>query len=162
MIFVTVGTMSYPFPRLINRVVDIYKKRFHERVLIQCGSYMPNWVSNNITVVPYLTLTDTFRYYATSDVVISSPGEVSFIEVLARAHGKVIFTPRLRKYKEHVDNQQEELGAYIQKRHLAAVVYDFDLLSKAIDSKYSEVKTNVMRTNAARSGIIDFLKSVTI
>lgn len=161
MIFVTVGTMSYPFSRLIDKVIDIYRDKPKERVVIQSGVYIPKNLPPNISATAYFSLKETFKYYSISSVVISAPGEVSFIEVLARAHGKVIFTPRLEKYKEHVDNQQEELGEYIQKKHLATVILDFALLAEAIESVKSIVKTKNIAKNAGLDGITDFLDSIT-
>lgn len=132
MIFVTTGTVPYPFKRLVDKSVEIFKDK-KEKVIIQAGSYKIKSSSKNIEIVPFLPFEKTLSLYKTADLIISACGEVSVHLILKLAKNTPLFVPRLKKYGEHVDNQQEMIAKYIEKGSLAYVVYDIKQLKRLID-----------------------------
>lgn len=109
MIFVTTGTVSFPFKRLVDGAVVIWKNK-PEEVVIQAGNYVPANESKNIKLIKYLTLFETIEYYQKSRLVVSAAGEASVFMMLKYCKYMPILFPRQKRYGEHVDDQQLEIA----------------------------------------------------
>lgn len=135
MIFVSTGTVSFPFVRLVDAVINFYRKRPSEKLVIQSGPYDPVSPAKHIVIKPYFSFERMLSYYRSASQVISAAGEVSVFLILRNARKVPIFVPRLKKYKEHVDDQQLMIGRYLQKHNLAQVVLDISLLKQHLKTK---------------------------
>lgn len=124
MIFVSCGTVSFPFKRLVDTVIGLFKDNPNEKVIIQSGSYLRKSPANHIIIKPYFTFRKMLKYYQTADLIVSAAGEASTYLILAHATSIPIFFPRLKKYGEHVDDQQKLIGRFIEKYDPAYVAYN--------------------------------------
>ena len=120
MIFVTVGTHTQPFDRLVQGM-DELALEMGEEVMIQYGSstYVPNhargfqWISG----ARFEQLMDESR------VVVSHAGSGTIIASLLK-NKPLVLVPRQQKFHEHIDDHQKQLSRIFAERSRAAVVYD--------------------------------------
>jgi UDP-N-acetylglucosamine transferase subunit ALG13 len=119
MIFLTIGTQE-PFDRLIKAVDELVGEGiFKEEVIGQTGSgYCPL----NFKSLPMMEKTEFDRYMEESTFVISHAGMGSIITAHTLQKPMIVM-PRLRKYREHVNDHQfytavkfEELGLVMAAR----------------------------------------------
>jgi len=103
MIFVTIGTM-YPFDRLIKTVDEAVERGLiREDVFAQigCSKYRPKYIR-------YIQMIDReafLGYVKKSSAIIAHAGIGTII--LARDYNKpLLVMPRMKRYKEHVNDHQ--------------------------------------------------------
>lgn len=160
MIFVTTGTVQIPFKRMVDKSMEIFGG-LREKVIIQAGCYKTISYYSNITLKDYFTFEKTLEYYKTADIIISSCGEASVFLILKYSKNVPIFFPRLKKYKEHVDNQQLEISKYIYKNKLGKVVYESQQLTNSIRRSQFPISLRVnMQNNNLK--LVKMLDSITV
>ena len=141
MIFVTVGTHTQSFNRLLEEIDRLVGNgTIREKVVAQIGhsSYEPK----NIEWVRFTTFEKLNKFYRTARVFVTHGGAGSILNGLS--NGKpVIAIPRLKKYDEHVNNHQLDLVKALEKKKKIIAVYDIKDLSNAISlaKKFGRVKT---------------------
>ena len=131
MILVTLGTQDKEFPRLLMDVEKLIDKSIiKEEVIAQIGS--TNYSSDKIKLVDYISRNELLNYIKESDYVITHGGVGTIIDSL-NMHKKVIAVPRLKKYKEHVNDHQLEivrefskLGYILDGSNLEQAIYKID------------------------------------
>ena len=124
MIFVTVGNARAPFYRLVKKVDDM-AERLDEEMIIQLGytKYAPEY-AECFDFRPYHEIRELIKE---ARVVISHGGEGAIIDALIL--GKpIIAVPRLKKYKEHINDHQMDLVREMERRNLLTAVYDIEEL----------------------------------
>lgn len=158
MIFVSTGTLSVVFDRLIAFMCE-YSTTSNDTIVIQCGDYAYKPLPK-VTFIPYLTTQQMRRYYINADCVVSAAGEGSILQILQYSKHLGIFFPRLRQYHEHVDNQQYLTAQTIQSRRLGLVAYTKSQLFKAL----SQIRTPNKYQNkfiSVNPQLVDFLDKIT-
>lgn len=107
MIFVTLGTQDKKFPRLLNEVENLINKGIiNDEVIAQIGS--TKYESKKIKLIDYLSRKELLDYIKKSKYIITHGGVGTIIDSLD-LNKKVIAMPRLKKYKEHVNDHQLEI-----------------------------------------------------
>ena len=107
MIFVTLGTQDKKFPRLLCEVEKLIdKKIINDEVIAQIGS--TKYESKKIKLIDYLSRKELLDYIKKSKYIITHGGVGTIIDSLD-LNKKVIAMPRLKKYKEHVNDHQLEI-----------------------------------------------------
>jgi UDP-N-acetylglucosamine transferase subunit ALG13 len=122
MIFVTVGTSTFPFDRLLQGVDQL---RLEEELVVQYGAS---------AVVPRAGITQQFMPYAKvldhmrhARAVIAHAGAGSILTALyAGTHPIVV--PRRRAFAEAVDDHQFELAARLARKGVVTMVDDVSKL----------------------------------
>ena len=128
MIFGTVGTHTAPFNRLI-RALDDFAATTSERVLIQLGTgtFEPRcaeWFR--------MVDSDTFLEHLQQARLVVVPPSDTLLEAI-RTGRPVVATPRLRRYREVIDDHQLELGRELSELLGLALVEDMSGLASAIN-----------------------------
>ena len=144
MVFVTLGTQDKEFPRLLDEVEKLIDRGIiNEEVVAQVGS--TNFSSNKIKIVDYLSRNDLLKYIKDADYIITHGGVGTIIDSL-NLNKKVIAVPRLKKYKEHVNDHQLEivnefskLGYILDGNNLEQAIYKLD---NFIPKKYESNNKN--------------------
>lgn len=115
MIFVTVGTLHYPFERLMRSVRELPP----EEVVVQHGSAVPPpGVAKAVAFMEFDELKETIE---NAEVVITHGG-CGTIAVATRAGHTPVVLPRLKRYGEHIDDHQLELvGALAEEGKVIAI-----------------------------------------
>lgn len=144
MIFISVGTIHYPFDRLLKKVQsDLLGKS--EKVIIQSGYSDCIRSAQNIIVTPFFSFEQMIQNYQKARLNISAGGEGSAILLSYFSKNTFILVPRLKKYGEHIDDQQLDVASYFQQKQLAHLVTDVTLLKNFYSSESAAKKTNQIK-----------------
>jgi UDP-N-acetylglucosamine--N-acetylmuramyl-(pentapeptide) pyrophosphoryl-undecaprenol N-acetylglucosamine transferase len=117
------GTMQFPFPRLVDRVNAVLPEDA-QAVLWQTGSTPLDGgaVAGRASVSPE-ELRQAFRE---ADVVIAHAGVGTALEALDAGRTPIL-VPRLRRFREHVDDHQVQVAEELAGRGLALLRHAEDL-----------------------------------
>ena len=130
MILVITGTQKFQFDRLLRAVDDLIDRGvIQEEVFAQTGS--SHYVPQNFKGQAYLSKEDLLSYMKQSDIIITHGGTASILDAV-RMGKKVIAVPRLKKYKEHVDDHQMEIIRQFSRDGIIEGVNDVGELEKAL------------------------------
>lgn len=150
MIFVTIGTHSVGFERLVTKMDEI-AGQIDEEVIIQIGS--TRFKPKHAKYFDFSEESEILKYLKQARIVVTHAGAGSVLNALSFAK-KIILFPRLKKYGECYDDQQLELCRVLSERRQVIVVYDAEDLGSAIDNADSIVPTCLDKNN----DLINFLK----
>ena len=122
---VTVGTLEYPFERMVRKVAAILSA--DAEVVWQVGpAQVGDLAIDARRSVPSAELAEAI---AGADLVIAHAGTGSALAAFEAGHCPVLI-PRERAHGEHVDDHQHQTAAYLDRLDLA-VVRSVDELSLA-------------------------------
>jgi UDP-N-acetylglucosamine transferase subunit ALG13 len=131
MIFVTVGTDTHAFDRLLKEIDKLVGEgKIKEKVMAQIGSstYKPQNYE-------YFTFESSERLESLlndSSLIISHAGIGNIISALSRLK-PLVLVPRLATFGEHTDDHQMEIAEQLDREGRAVCVKDIALLSDAIE-----------------------------
>ena len=144
MILVTLGTQDKTFERLLETIdKEINKGFIKEKVVVQAGN--TKYESKNMEIHDFLTREEYDDLIKKCDLLITHGGVGTILSGLN--NGKVVIaTPRLAKYKEHVNDHQlqiiekfDRLGYIIPLRDQNDIE---DAIKKAKKFKPKKYKSN--------------------
>jgi UDP-N-acetylglucosamine transferase subunit ALG13 len=126
-IFVTVGTHTAPFDRLVQ-AADAYAVASGEDVVIQRGAagYIPK-VARSFT---FCDSSEMERLIVESQLVVCHAADTILDAI--RLRRPVIAVPRRRRFREHLNDHQVHLAAALADRSVVIAVDDLNGLSAAI------------------------------
>lgn len=140
MILVTLGTQDKKFYRLIKEIDELVKnKKIKEEVIIQAGS-SSNYKTNRMKIINLLPM-DEFQKLLDDCSLLITHGGVGTILKGLKKNKKIIAVPRLKKYKEHVNDHQVQIvnnfsdEGYILKVENIHTLYDVIEYSKVFKPK---------------------------
>lgn len=111
MIFVTVGTQDKQFKRLLEEVERLIKNgRIIDTVIAQIGNtkFKTDLDSKHMHLIEFTTPREIESIIQNADFIITHGGVATIIEALNMGK-KIIAVPRLKKYKEHVNDHQLQI-----------------------------------------------------
>lgn len=130
MIFIVLGTQKFQLNRLLKLIDDyISENIINEPVFAQIGN--STYEPVNYQYVRFMSKEDFDETVNRSDLLITHSGVGSIITAL-KAGKKVIVYPRLKKYKEHVDDHQLDIARAFEKKNYLVCCYEDDELSDKI------------------------------
>lgn len=126
MIFVTVGSNpTFRFDRLIEAIAQLDPSE----LVVQYGpAKAPRGVSE---AYEWLTFEQVVNYMSEADTVISHAGMGTIICAAQMGHVPVVM-PRLRRYRETVDDHQVRLAKVFERTGRVAVVWATDSLPERV------------------------------
>jgi len=109
MIFITVGYSQYIFDRMISSVDNILLGMEIEKdeIFFQIGN--SNYMPRSGKCCTYTGFEDMTQHIRIADLVITHAGVGSILLCLINNKKPIVF-PRLKQYREHVDNHQLQLA----------------------------------------------------
>ncbi len=128
MIFVTTGVSSIPFDRLIKKMDEI-AATYRAPVFMQTGynGYKPR----NAQHVPILTRKEYLTYMQQADLVVSHAGAGTTMDLIL-SQKRCILVPRMKKFREHLnDHQLEHIKGWGERLGIK-VVYDINELDDLV------------------------------
>ena len=157
MIFVSVGSQKFQFDRLLKKVDDLIdKKIIKEKVFAQTG--VSEYKPKNCSYVDFLSQEEFNKKIDECDLLITHAGTGAIINAVKRGK-KVIATPRLAKYKEHVDDHQIQLIEQFDELNFIEPLYELDELEQKLNEiKNKKLKKYVSNTDEIINSIIDFIE----
>lgn len=132
MIFVTLGTQDKQFVRLLKAVE---KLDIDEEIIMQTGTTDFNSEKKNIKVFNYIPAESFEKYMKESSQVITHAGVGTLVQGL-KMHKKLIVAPRLKKYKEHVNDHQIQILETFTDCGYILPLYDFDDLKDLVKKDF--------------------------
>jgi len=128
LIFVTVGTHTQGFERLIKAVDELAKKN-KEKFIIQTGNtkYLPK----NCEHFKFVSDSEFKKLCKKSRLIITHGGVGSIMAALSLGKPAIV-APRLKKYNEHLDDHQLDIAHELEKQGRIIALYDVNRLEKAI------------------------------
>lgn len=161
MIFITTGSRSFQFDRLLKTVdIAIDNGLIDDTVFAQIGS--SEYRIKNFDYVNYLNHDEFNNYIEKCDVVLTHGG-TGVVVNSAKMGKKIVAVPRLEKYKEAVDDHQIQLIKAFAKQGLVTPCYRCtpEEIARAIsESKMREAPLFKSNTNVIIDSIDGFLKKM--
>ena len=147
MVLVTLGTQDKEFPRLLEEVEKLIDKGIiTEEIVAQIGS--TNYSSDKMKLIDYLSRNELLTFIKNSEYIITHGGVGTIIDSL-NLNKKVIAVPRLKKFKEHVNDHQLEivnefskLGYILDGSNLEQAIFKLD---NFIPNKYESNNQNFVK-----------------
>jgi len=137
MIFVTVGTSSWDFTRLIKEM-DRIAGKIDEEVVMQIAGieYLPK----NARYFRFVSKEKIEELYKNARVVVSHAGVGCIISALK--HNKpIIVVPRRKRYGELFDDHQIDIAKELEKEEKIKVVWNIKDLEKALYAVNHSINT---------------------
>jgi beta-1,4-N-acetylglucosaminyltransferase len=134
MIFVTVGTHSQGFDRLIKKMDEIASK-INEEVIMQIGATKYHPV--HAKFFDYIDDFEIKEFIRRAKVVICHAGAGTIITALEQGT-PVIVVPRLKKYKEVLNDHQLELADALAAENKITIVYDLENLEPLLSGVFKK------------------------
>ena len=155
MIFVMLGTQNNDFHRLLDEIEkNIENGNINEEVIVQAG--FTKYESDKMRIFDVTSKDNLEDLIKKADLIITHAG-VGSIEMSLEQNKKVIAVPRLKKFKEHVNDHQKDIEGEFNKRGWLVGINDVSELGIAlknvrdfIPKKYEKPKSdeiiNVIKT----------------
>lgn len=106
MTLVILGTQDKQFKRLLDKIEEEIKKGNLEDVIVQSGN--TKYKSKNMKVFDFIPMNKFNNFLKEADLIITHGGVGSIIQSLEQ-NKKIIAVPRLKEFKEHVNDHQIEI-----------------------------------------------------
>ncbi len=158
MILVLLGTQNNNFNRLLKEVEkNIENGTIKEEVIVQSG--FTRFKSDKMKILDLIPLEELDKLIEKASLIITHGGVGSIIDSLKKGK-KIIAVPRLKKYKEHVNNHQIEIVEEFSKRKFLIGIKDTKDLKDAIIKSKSFVPEKYESNTENIINIIDkFIQS---
>ncbi len=128
MIFVTVGTHYMGFERLIEKMDEI-APNLDDEVIMQIGT--TKYEPKNAKWYKFIEMEKIQEYYKKADIIVAHSGAGTLLDSLS-FEKPVITVPRLKKFGEHIDDQQIELAEALDKTNRTIAIYSIENLERSI------------------------------
>lgn len=130
MILTIVGMHTQQFNRLVE-AMDLIAKEIDEPVYIQIGSstYTPRY-AKHFKFMPPAKIRHVIDQ---ADLIVSHAGVGTILEALERGR-RMIVVPRLKKFKEVIDDHQFEIAEELAHTRKLTVICDVSNLPEAIQN----------------------------
>lgn len=140
MIFITLGTQKFQLNRLLKQIDEYVEQGLiREEVIAQVGhsDYKPK----NYKFDTFFDKEDFDDHIKNSRIVVTHSGVGSIVNALNYKKPIIVY-PRLKKYKEHVDNHQLDIAtAFAKKGYLLCCSEKeqlIDLIEKCNTEEFTE------------------------
>ncbi|MDV4150426.1 PssE/Cps14G family polysaccharide biosynthesis glycosyltransferase [Clostridium sp. AL.422] len=157
MIFITVGTQRFQFNRLLIEIDKLIEEnKINEEVFAQIGysTYRPK----NYKFKEFINKEEYEEALKNSDIVITHGGTGTIIKAI-KLRKRIIAIPRLKDFKEHVDNHQIEIISEFSEIGFLKKIKDLKDLCFEIEAiKNFEIKDYISNTNNIISEIEKYIE----
>ena len=157
MIFVTVGSQKFQFNRLLKKIDEMIEKSIiKDKVFAQIG--VSDYKPVHYEYVDFMNQDEFNKKLDECDLLITHAGTGVIVNAVKRKK-KVIATPRLSKYGEHVDDHQIQLIQQFEELNFIEPLYELNNLEEKIKIIYKKEYSNyVSNTQNIINSIIDFIE----
>lgn len=161
MIFVTLGTSSFPFQRLVRNLYQLEKKGvLKETVILQAGVTPAKKTERIIpsAFLPFEKMVDNFQK---ARIVITHATASSVFLAIKFGEKIPIVVPRRKRWREHVDDHQVEFAQFLEERGLAIVVNKTTKLEEAVKN-YSRLQQGKRGRKSQKSSLEKLVSRLTL
>ena len=150
MVLVTVGTQKQSFIRML-KMVENSKSLENEEIIAQIGN--TKFDSDKIKCFKFIKNEDMENYIEKADLIITHAGVGLIFECLHK-NKRVIAVPRLKKYKEHINDHQLEICDMLEKEGYIISCLENDNL----DEKINFIKSKELKKYERNEDFLEILK----
>lgn len=151
MILVTLGTQKQQFTRLLDMIEN---SKIKDKIIVQAG--YTKYKSKKMEIFDFIDYQQMNDLIENADIIITHAGTGSIVTPLKR-NKKVIAMARLKKYKEHVDDHQEQIVNIFSEVGYIEKIDD----SSNLDEVINKIKNKEMNKFISNSNIfIDEIKKI--
>lgn len=151
MILVTLGTQDKKFNRLLEEIDKlILDKKIKDEVVVQAG-FSKDYKSDNMKIFELISKVEFDDLIEKCDILITHGGVGAILTGL-KYNKKVIAIPRLKKYKEHVNDHQIQIVSNFHDEGYIIGINEVEELEDAINKikdfcprKYKSNKNNMVK-----------------
>lgn len=144
MILITLGTQDKEFKRLLDMVQkEIDNGNIKDKVVVQAGH--TKYESSDMEIFDLIDREKFSNLIEECDILITHGGVGSIITGLQK-NKKVIVSPRLAKYNEHMNDHQMQITENFSKKGYILPLYENDDLGKVL-KKVEKFKPNKFKSN---------------
>lgn len=130
MIFVTLGTQKFQLNRLLVQLDELCKEgKIEDEIYAQKGH--STYVPKNYAYTDFLSHGEFEEKIMESSLVITHSGVGSIITAM-QYRKPVIVYPRMSKFKEHIDDHQQEIAEAFSKKNYVLLCGENDDLGEMI------------------------------
>ena len=130
MIFVVLGTQKFQCNRLLKQIDNLIEEgKITEEVFAQRGH--SDYTPVHYSFSDFLLKEEFEKKIEACDILVTHSGVGTILSGVNR-HKPVIVFPRLKKYKEHVDDHQFDIARAFQKKKLVLMCGEQDALDEVI------------------------------
>lgn len=151
MILVLVGTQKQDFSRLFKEIENSSNLK-DEKIIAQSG--YTKYESDKIEFIPFMKREELIELIKKSDFIICHGGVGTIFDSLYE-NKKVLAVPRLKKYKEHVNDHQIEVCSKLQEEGYILYLADGD----NFDDKVNLLKNTSFKEYKNDNKFIEILRS---
>ena len=131
MILVTLGTQDKKFTRLLEEIDRLIEKKvITDQVIVQAG-YSSDYKSGNMKIFDLISRDEFDKLISNCNLLITHAGVGNILTGL-KYKKKIIAVPRLKEYKEHVNNHQLEITKTFNEEGYIIGINDVKELESAI------------------------------
>jgi UDP-N-acetylglucosamine transferase subunit ALG13 len=155
-VFISVGTHSKGFERLIKKLNEIAENEKNEfEFFAQTGntSYEPK----NFSFKKFLSPNEMDERIDWADLVLCHGGAGVIGPAILKGK-KIIVVPRLMEFDEHTDNHQLELGKGVEEKYGIPCVTDFNKLEKTMKKESMKDAIKRDKKNKMENLIKEFIE----
>jgi len=159
MILVLLGTQNNSFVRLLKEIEKCIDSRIiKEKVIAQVGN--TKFDSEKMTVKNFYSQEEMLKLIDSANFIISHGGVGSIISCIKKEK-KVIAVPRLKEYKEHVNNHQIQIVQSLSKKGFIIGIKQLNELSEEINNiEKFEPKKFVSNTEKMINKIEEYINNI--
>jgi beta-1,4-N-acetylglucosaminyltransferase len=154
LILVTVGMHTAGFERLVRKMDEV-ATTINEEIIMQIGH--TKYTPRNAQYFQFTTAEELKALCQEARVVVTH-GAMTIIDALEQGT-PVVVVPRLKRYKEVIDDHQLDFARELEKEGKVIVVYDVEELEEALkkpDLKPRELAKDRRLVNALKAYIARF------
>lgn len=140
MIFITAGSTKFQFKRLENLSHKIASTYLKERVVFQNIRTNNGNFPKNLIIHKSLDPELFDKYLKTSRLVVTHAGYATTMKVIKNSPNKPILFPRLKKFKEQVNDHQLHFANFMKKKGLVEVINGFEDFRKILPIRKKDRK----------------------
>ena len=157
MIFITVGSQKFQFNRLLKKIDELIEEGIiKDKVFAQIG--VSDYKPVNYEYIDFMNQDEFNKKLDECNLLITHAGTGVIVNAVKREK-KVIATPRLAKYGEHVDDHQIQLIQQFDELNFIEPLYELsDMKLKLEEIKNKKYKKYVSNTNEIINSIKEFIE----
>ena len=135
MILVALGTQDKEFIRLPIEIEKLINKGIiQDKVIVQIGNtkFKTNLPKEKMEVIEFTNMNEMTKLIKSADLIITHGGVATIIEGINYGK-KIIAVPRLKKYKEHVNDHQVQIIENFDKSGYIIGAFEVEKIEEALE-----------------------------
>jgi UDP-N-acetylglucosamine transferase subunit ALG13 len=162
MIFITSGSTNFPFTRLEAMAVLVAKYFPRERVIYQGIISGEIIYPQNISFKSLLNYAQFSSIIKKSKIILTHAGYGSIMNILKYSKYKPLVIPRMRRYKEHVNDHQVNFARFMAEKKLITLINNNKDLQNNLDQiQLNKAQAYLLILKKRKKTLISYLHQIT-